>query len=469
MNTRKLIILFALVAVMFSTIPLIAVEQNDLTQWQQGIEKELTEAKAKEEKLRAETDLLWTLIAAFLVFLMQAGFAYVESGFIRSKNVVNILMKNLSDMSVGSLAYWLLGFSIMFGPHLLDGIGFGVPVDIEKALFSEDNKPIASNYGFFMFQLVFAATAATIVSGAMAERTRFYVYLVASVITTAFIYPVFGSFAWSNLFDSENVGFLAQRGFIDFAGSTVVHSIGGWIGLAGAIILGPRIGKYGEDGSIKPIFGHNMSMATLGVFLLWFGWFGFNPGSTTSVGDGSFAIIAVTTNIAAAAGGVGAMILSWILFKRPDITMVLNGILAGLVAITAPCYNVSISAAAIIGLIAGLIVVVSVIALDHLHIDDPVGAVSVHGVAGAWGTLSVGLFANPAFGDGAAGLFYSGSAKLLGVQALGVITAFAWAFGSGLIMFTILKKTIGLRVSKEEEIEGLDILEHGNEAYPLEN
>lgn len=425
----------------------------------------LEAAKADAEKLRAETDLLWTCIAAFLVFLMQAGFAYVEAGFIRMKNVVNILAKNALDFIAGTIFFTFVGFSIMFGPQIIDGVGVGGILSPGE-LFWTEGSPDASKFGFLIFQTVFCATAATIVSGAMAERTKFYSYLIYTVVISALIYPAFGSLAWGGLYE-YNAGFLETigPGFIDFAGSTVVHSVGGWLGLAGAIVLGPRLGKYQKGGRILPIFGHSMPMATLGVFLLWFGWFGFNPGSTTSVQDGSFAIIAVTTNMAAAMGGLGAMVTSWILFRRPDISMTLNGVLAGLVAITAPCANVSIIGSAWIGLIGGIVVVFSVIFFDKIHVDDPVGAVSVHGVAGAWGTLAAGLFAHPDFG-GVAGLFYGGGWEQLGVQALGVVIAFIWAFGAGMVLFTLMRFTVGLRVSEEEELEGLDIIEHGNEAYP---
>ena len=414
--------------------------------------------------LHDDSNLLWLCVAAFLVFLMQAGFAYVESGFTRAKNAVNLLMKNLVDMSAGTIMFWLVGFGIMFGPHMWETVGFGTPGTATPLLAGEDGKPVPGNYGFFIFQLVFAATAATIVSGAMAERTRFYAYIVTSVVVCALIYPMFGSFAWAGLY-SDQKGFLEEMGFIDFAGSTVVHSLGAWVGLAGTLVLGPRIGKYDKDGRITPIFGHNMSMAALGVFLLWFGWFGFNPGSTAAIDGGEFAIVAVTTQIAAAAGGLGALVVSWLMFKRPEISMTLNGVLAGLVAITAPCYNVDIDGAFIIGLVAGILIIFSVLLLDQIRIDDPVGAISVHGVAGAWGTLAVGIFAHPDFGDGTAGLLYGGGWKQLLVQGVGVCVAFLWAFLIALVFFSILRWTIGLRVTPEEEIDGLDILEHGNMAY----
>ena len=313
------------------------------------------------------------------------------------------------------------------------------------------------NWTFLIFQTVFAGTAATIVSGAMAERTKFVGYLAYSVFICAFIYPIFGSWAWGSLLDGG--GWLENLGFNDFAGSTVVHSVGGWLALAGAIVLGPRIGKYGPDGKARAIPGHNIAIAALGVFILWFGWFGFNPGSTT-FGDGNIGRIAVTTNLAAAAGAIAAMLTSWIVEKKPDGSMMLNGALAGLVGITAGCASVSPFGSIAIGLGAGTLVVLSVIFIDRiLKVDDPVGAVSVHGVCGAFGTLAVGLFAV----DG--GLFYGGGFKLLGVQTLGVITAFAWAFGLGLFLFNFIKVTIGLRVSEEEELRGLDIGEHGMEAY----
>ncbi len=417
---------------------------------------------------KVEGDILWLCVAAFLVFLMQAGFSFVETGFTRAKNAVNILMKNIVDFCLGTTVFWLIGFAIMFGPQLIRSFGFGQPATADAMLLGTDGKPSPSRYAFYLFQLVFCGTAATIVSGAMAERTKFVAYIVISLVICGLVYPVFGSLAWASLFDSKNAGFLEKLGFIDFAGSTVVHSIGGWVGLAGTILLGPRRGKYSADGKIAPIFGHNMSMATLGVFLLWFGWFGFNAGSTGTIKDGSFALIAVTTNMAAATGGIGAMVTSWLLFRRPDISMTLNGVLAGLVAITSPCANVSVNGAALIGLVAGVLVMYSVLFFDRIRVDDPVGAVSVHGVCGAWGTLAAGLFASPEFG-GRAGLFYGGGFGPVLVQLTGIGIAFAWAFGVGLVVFFLLRLTIGLRVTSEEEVEGLDIFEHGNLAYPESN
>lgn len=413
-------------------------------------------------KLQKEVDILWIVITAILVFFMQAGFGMVEAGFIRKKNTVNILSKNLMDISVGVIGYFFVGFSLMFAKPLFEGFGIGELKSIEELLFT-DGKPDSYKFSFFFFQSVFCATAATIVSGAMAERTNFISYLIASLTTSSIIYPVFGSLAWGNLFFSDNQGLLYNMGFIDFAGSTVVHSVGGWIGLAGTIVLGPRIGKY-IDGVPQPILGHNLSLSTLGVFILWLGWFGFNPGSTLTVKQGNFAIIALNTHLAATTGGVGSLIISLILFKKSDLTMILNGILSGLVAITSPCSNVSPIDSMIIGFVAGILVVLSVVFFDLIKVDDPVGAISVHGVCGAWGTLSAGLFANPEYGS-VKGLLYGGGWNQLYVQALGVVIAFLWSFLTGLIMFYGLKLTIGLRVSKEEEIEGLDSIEHGNEAY----
>jgi Amt family ammonium transporter len=412
---------------------------------------DLAAVAASTEELQLNINIVWTCIAAFLVFFMQAGFAMVESGFTRAKNTVNILMKNLMDFAVGSVVFFLFGFGLMFG--ISNGY-FGTTL---FALSGADWAGADWNFSFLIFQTVFAATAATIVSGAMAERTKFRSYLVYSVFISAFIYPIFGSWAWGGLLDGG--GWLEELGFVDFAGSTVVHSVGGWLALAGAIVLGPRIGKYGADGKPRAIPGHNLALAALGVFILWFGWFGFNPGSTT-IGDGEIGRIAVTTNLAGAIGAITALATSWIMSKKPDASMALNGALAGLVAITAGCYSVSGMGALAIGAIAGVVVVLSVYFIDAvLKVDDPVGAVSVHAVCGAWGTLAVGLFAI----DG--GLFYGGGFDQLGIQAIGVGTAFMWAFGIGLVLFTAIKVTIGLRASHAEELQGLDLGEHGMEAY----
>lgn len=403
--------------------------------------------KAAIDLVQTHADYLWTLIAAALVFFMQAGFAMVETGFTRAKNAINIIMKNLMDFSVGSLGFWAIGFGLMFGVSSTGWLG-------TSGFFLSDWKPGADPWvlAFWMFQTVFCATAATIVSGAMAERTKFKSYIVYSIIVSCFIYPIFGGWAWGSLYKGS--GWLEALGFIDFAGSTVVHSVGGWIGLAGAIVLGPRMGRYDAKGKPKAIPGHNMPIAALGVFILWLGWFGFNPGSTTAANK-DIAWIFVNTNLAAAAGAIMAMIVAWTKFGKPDVSMSLNGALAGLVAITAPCNNVSPTSSVIIGLIAGALVVFSVLFFDKLKIDDPVGAVSVHGVNGAWGTLAAGLFNQGGI-----------SAQIIGVQILGIVVCFVWAFGLGYIMFKLIDKAIGLRVSKTEELEGLDYTEHGGNAYP---
>ncbi|NOY54294.1 MAG: ammonium transporter [Deltaproteobacteria bacterium] len=398
-------------------------------------------------KVQHHLDFVWTLVAAFLVFFMQAGFAMVETGFTRAKNAVNIIMKNLMDFCMGSLVYWAVGFGIMFGVTKTGWFGTS---GFFLSDFTRGGDPWT--LAFWMFQVVFAATAATIVSGAMAERTKFVGYLIYSAVISAVIYPVFGSWAWGGLFHGG--GWLENLGFIDFAGSSVVHSVGGWAALAGAIVLGPRIGKYTSDGKARAIPGHNIPLAALGVFILWFGWFGFNPGSTTAANT-DIAGIAVNTNLAAAAGAVSAMLTAWVMFGKPEASMTLNGTLAGLVAITAGCANVSITSAVLIGLIAGVLVVLSVVFIDQkLKIDDPVGAVSVHGVCGAWGTLAAGLFNASGF-----------SVKLVGVQLLGIGADFLWVFPTTFILFKVIDMTMGLRVTEEEEKDGLDVGEHGLEAY----
>jgi Amt family ammonium transporter len=396
-------------------------------------------------ELQNNLNIVWTAVAAFLVFFMQAGFAMVESGFTRAKNACNIMMKNLMDFSVGTLMWFLVGFSLMFGA----GNAFmGDGAYIAASDFSANSL----NWTFWIFQCVFAGTAATIVSGAMAGRTQFRGYLAYSAVICAVIYPISGHWAWASLFDAGS-GWLENMGFVDFAGSTVVHSCGAWLALAGAITLGPRLGKYGRKGESKAIIGHNIPLAALGVFILWFGWFGFNPGSTTT-GDSSIGYIAMTTNLAAAAGAVLAMTTSWIRFRKPDVGMSLNGVLAGLVAITAGCNDVTALGAVVIGAVAGVLVVLSVEFVDKvLKIDDPVGAVSVHGVCGAWGTLSLVFFLK------------EGSSASFLVQLTGVAAMFAWAFGCGMLLFNVIKRTIGLRASAAEEMRGLDIAEHGNEAY----
>ncbi|MBU1639242.1 MAG: ammonium transporter [Proteobacteria bacterium] len=396
--------------------------------------------------VQEHANYLWTLIAAALVFFMQAGFAMVESGFTRAKSAVNIMMKNLMDFSMGSIFFWAIGFGLMFGTT---NTGWFGTTDFFLSGWTPDGDPWI--LAFWMFQCVFAATAATIVSGAVAERVKFNGYLIYSAVLCAFIYPIFGSWAWGSLLNGN--GWLEGLGFIDFAGSTVVHSIGGWAALAGAMVLGPRIGKYGPKGEVRAIPGHNIPMAAIGVFILWLGWFGFNPGSTTTA-DKSIAMIFVNTNLSAAAGAVAAMFTSWFIFKKPDIGMSLNGALAGLVGITAGCANVSPSSSLVIGLISGVLVVLSVMLIDRVHIDDPVGAVSVHGVCGAWGTLAAGLFNMEGV-----------TAKIITTQVIGIGAAFIWSFGCAYILFKLIHLTIGLRISEEEELIGVDIAEHGAHAY----
>lgn len=398
-------------------------------------------------EITVSLDMLWVLIAAAMVMFMQPGFAMVEAGFSRAKNTANILMKNFLDFSVGSLMFWLIGFSIMFGTDL--GGFIGMPDLFFSGSYGND-----VDYAILIFQTVFAATAATIVSGAVAERTEFKAYILASFFITAVIYPISGHWVWGG-------GWLSELGFHDFAGSTVVHSVGGWLGLVGAATVGPRLGKY--NGKRKAIPGHSLTIGALGVFILWFGWFGFNPGSQLAASGldniSAVASIFVTTNLSAAAGTVTAMIISWMRYKRPSLGLSLNGALAGLVAITAGCDIVSPGGAVIIGVIAGVVLIFGVEMLDKLRIDDPVGAVTVHGFSGAVGTIMVGLLAT----DG--GLFYGGGSSLLGVQALGVISVAAWALAMGFILFRTIKSTVGLRVPKRVEEEGLDIYEHGETAY----
>jgi len=400
------------------------------------------------EDVQKNANYIWTLLAAFLVFFMQAGFAMVESGFTRAKNAANIILKNLMDFSLGSLAYWAIGFGLMFGISETGWIG---TTGFFLSDFNIDKDPWL--FAFWMFQVVFAATATTIVSGAMAERTKFIGYLAYSVVISAIIYPVFGSWAWGSLFKGS--GWLEALGFIDFAGSTVVHSVGGWAALAGAIVLGPRIGRFRKNGSPLPIPGHNLPLAALGVFILWFGWYGFNAGSTTTA-NSNIALIAVTTTLSASSGAAFAMITTWAKFGKPDTAISLNGALAGLVGITAGCANLTPFFAIITGMISGILVVYSDLFFERIGIDDPVGAISVHGVAGAWGTLAAGLF-------NSADMF---NMKVVGVQLFGISAAFLWAFPMSFIMFKLIDKTIGLRVSPQEEIQGLDYSEHGSTAYP---
>jgi Amt family ammonium transporter len=388
---------------------------------------------------------VWTIIAACLVFFMQAGFALVETGFTRAKNAINIIMKNVMDVSAGSLAFFLVGFGLMFGTSAGGWIG------TDGFLLGEiGDYSVEWSYTFFFFQAVFAATAATIVSGAVAERTAFNSYLIFSVIITAFIYPVFGSWAWGSLFNGD--GWLEGLGFIDFAGSTVVHSVGGWAALAGALVVGPRTGKY-IDGKPQLIKGHSLPLAALGVFILWLGWFGFNAGSTTT-GDTSIALIALNTFLAAGAGATAAMFVTWLTNGKPDGAVTLNGVLAGLVGITAGCANLSPGFALLTGAIAGVIVHFSMKMLEK-KVDDAVGAVSVHGVCGAWGTLAAGLFDMGGF-----------SLSVVGVQLIGIAAAFLWTFPISYLLFKLINAFLPLRVDEKLEAEGLDLHEHDAEAYP---
>ena len=390
----------------------------------------------------------WMLVATFLVFVMHLGFAALESGMTQAKNTVNILFKNTAIIAIGLLTYALVGFNLMYpGDFSIAGFfgfaGFGIGVDPGSMMITgDDGVGIYTYWTDFIFQAMFAATAATIVSGAVAERIKLHSFLIFSVIYVAFIYPWVGSWKWGG-------GWLDAKGFYDFAGSTLVHSVGGWAALAGVILLGPRLGKY-VNSRIKPIMGHNMPLATIGVFLLWLGWFGFNGGSVLSADPGLVSFVFVTTSLAAAAGIVGAIMLSWILQKKPDLTMALNGALAGLVGITAGADVVTVMSSIVIGFIAGLLVVASVMIIDRIRLDDPVGAISVHLVCGIWGTLAVGIFSAD----------HSFMVQLLGVGAYGVV-CFAAAFA----LFLALKITLGLRVDEEEELKGLDVGEHGMEAY----
>jgi Amt family ammonium transporter len=412
---------------------------------------------------RVALDTLWVVVTACLVFFMNAGFATLETGLCQAKNAVNILAKNFIVFAVASIAYWVLGFGLMFGdgtPFVgLSGFFLG-GADNSPAMgeayvgvFDSLNwtgVPLAAK---FFFQLVFAATAATIVSGAVAERIKFLSFILFSFFLVAFVYPVGGHWAWGG-------GWLGTAGFKDFAGSTVVHSIGGWAALTGVMILGPRLGKYGPDGKVKPIPGHNMALATLGTFILWLGWFGFNPGSTMAADVGAITTVALNTNMAAAAGCLAATAVAWVVLGKPDLSMTLNGTLAGLVAITAGCNVVTTGTSVIIGTVAGVLVVFAVLFFDKVRLDDPVGALSVHLVNGVWGTLAVGLFALEG------GLLTGGGIALTLTQLKGIAAVGAFTALSTAVIWYALKATLGIRVSAEEEREGLDTGEHGMEAYP---
>ena len=409
------------------------------------------EAAAEEEVVEiSNLDTVWMLVAGFLVFFMQAGFALVEAGFVRAKTVVNIFMKNFFDLSIGAIAYWAIGFGLMFGAG---NAFFGTEWFFLNGLPEVYPGLTVPGYAFFFFQFAFAATAATIASGAMAGRTEFKGYLVYSLLVTMFVYPIVGHWIWGG-------GWLAEleTPFVDFAGSTVVHSVGAWIGLVGAIILGPRLNRFGADG--MPMPGHSMTLAALGTFILWLGWFGFNPGSQLDSDGAAIALIAVTTNIAAAAGAIAAMFMGWFFVGKPQLPWALNGALAGLVAITAPCAFVTPFEAIIIGAIGGIIMYLGVNFLESRGVDDVVGAVSVHGFAGVWGTLAVGLF------HGEVGLLHGGGVNQLVTQVIGIVAVAVFVLIAAAVMFYVLKSIGWLRASREGEILGLDIYEHGMVAYP---
>lgn len=400
--------------------------------------------------LAAGIDTVWVLLCAALVFLMEGGFAALEAGFIRSKNSLNIIMKVVMDCTVGMLGYFAFGFAIMYGTDkagLIGVSGFFLKGDLSHL----DLKiPV---YAYWIFQAAFAIAMATIVSGAVAERMKFAPYIVFSFIATVVLYPVAGHWVW------HSEGWLNKLGMLDFAGSAVVHSMGGWASLAAVWVLGPRTGKFTKTGTVNVLPGHNLPLAALGAFILWFGWFGFNPGSTLSGLDMNIARIAVTTNLAAAAGGTSAALWTIYRFGKADPSMTINGALGGLVAITAGCAYVEPVSAMVIGAVAGVLIVFAVPFIDSIKADDPVGAIAVHGVCGTFGTIAVGIFAENG------GLLYGGGAKLLGIQVLGVLAISAWAFVSSYCVFSILKAMVGIRVSVQDEIEGLDVSEHGMAAY----
>ncbi|HEY3424825.1 MAG TPA: ammonium transporter, partial [Negativicutes bacterium] len=395
-------------------------------------------------------DTVWVLLCAALVFLMEGGFAALEAGFVRSKNSLNIIMKVLMDCTVGMLGYFIFGFALMYG---LDKAGI---IGVSGFMLTGDLTHLGLKipvYAFWLFQAAFAIAMATIVSGAVAERMKFAPYIVFSFLATVIIYPLAGHWVWSS------AGWLNQLGMQDFAGSAVVHSLGGWASLAAVMVLGPRSGKYNKDDSMNILPGHNLPLAALGAFLLWFGWFGFNPGSTLSGMDLNIARIAVNTNLAAAAGGTVAALFTMVKFGKTDPSMTINGALGGLVAITAGCAYVEPISAIVTGAIAGILIVLAVPFFDSIKADDPVGAIAVHGVCGTFGTIAVGIFSENG------GLLYGGGWNLLEIQCLGVLAVSAWGFASTYGLFSILKAVVGIRVSVEEEIEGLDLSEHGMSAY----
>lgn len=418
-------------------------------------------ATGKIKEITSSIDTVWVLIAGSLVFFMQAGFFFLEGGLTRAKNVSNAMLKGAMDFCLGAFVFWAIGFALMFGPDRGGFIGTG-GFFLNAVNPSRNGLPL---YVFLFFQIAFAGAAATILAGGIAERFKFSAYVFATLCITGIIYPFVGHWIWAD------GGWLARLGMLDFAGSTVVHTVGGVCAFVGAWMVGPRIGKYEKDGKVNAIPGHSIPMAALGTFILWLGWYGFNPGSTLKVSP-AIAHIAMTTTIAGATGGIAAMFTTWIRYRKPDVSMSLNGILAGLVAITAGCASVSLLSSFVIGLVAGVLVVFSVEFIDRiLKVDDPVGAVSVHAVNGIWGTLGVGLFAEASFGRANGvpainGLLFGGGLKQLGIQLLGSAAVVAWAFVSAGIIFLLLKRTIGLRVDDANQRIGLDISEHNIEAYP---
>jgi len=424
-------------------------------------------SKTLAENPEAPVDFVWVLVCGFLVMFMQAGFAMLESGFSRAKNVANVMMKNLMDFAVGSLAFFAIGFALMMGSDLHGLIG------TDGWLLTGDAYDVNTIMLWF-FMLVFAATAATIVSGAIAERPKFSTYMIYSAVVSAIIYPVYGHWLWGSgwLSSAEFMTTLGGGyGALDFAGSGVVHALGGYIALAACLLLGPRIGKYDKFGNPKPIPGHSLAFAAIGAFILWFGWFGFNPGSTLSAHELRISVIAANTNLAAAAGAVTAMLITWKKLGKSDIGMACNGAIGGLVAITAPCAWVAPWAAVVIGIVAGFVACYGYWWLERRGVDDVVGAIPVHGFNGTWGLIALGLFADGTYGvyttEGplVTGLLY-GNAGFFIAQLISTVVNFAWAFGTGSVLFYVLKKTVGLRVSPEEELLGLDISEHAAIAYP---
>jgi Amt family ammonium transporter len=476
-NRRTVVALLALSAALIAAP---ALAQEDAVDTSSQIQALMSNSSS----MRIGIDTVWVLMTACLVFWMNAGFAMVESGLCRAKNTTNILAKNFIVFAASSISFWVIGWGLMFGdgnPFMgLQGLFFLSGPDNSPALgeayaamnpfstttyegvYGSINWTPVPLWAKFFFQLVFAGTAATIVSGAVAERIKFKSFLTFSFILVAVMYPITGHWIWGG-------GMLGSDNFRDFAGSTVVHSVGGWAALAGVLVLGPRMGRYAKGGKVTPMPGHSMSSAALGVLILWLGWFGFNPGSTMSAGDGTaIAHILVNTNMAAATGALGAMVTAWLLLGKPDLSMILNGCLAGLVAITAPCAFTTVGSGAVIGLVAGFLVVVSVMAFDKVKIDDPVGALSVHLVNGIWGTLALGIFYDEGIATSVAALAtgLSRFAQTM-VQLKGILYVGAFTFGGALLVWYAIKLTIGIRVSQDEEEEGLDIGEHGMHAYDI--